>query len=509
MTTPKRIALMGFFLESNNFAPVSDEAAFRSLCYLAGSEILDDMALENPSLPIEINAFADNMNNAGIEWEPVPILVTGSEPGGPIDHAFFKTTVAEMERRLREAMPLDGVYCAAHGAMTSTEEHDPDGEVFEMIRRVVGADTPVLATLDLHTNISERMVETTDCLLAYLTNPHVDQAARAQEAANLMRDMFAGLKTEKAFIRLPICPPSVTLLTEDGPYGDLIDYGQQTKSSEIVNVSVTAGFVFSDTPKNGISVIVTSRGGVSPARKLALDIAKRGWADRERYKIKLTSLEETVEMVLANGQDTTRPAQIFADVADNPGGGGRGNTTWILRELVDAGAQGVYFGNFIDADLAEAAWTQGEGATFEAVFNAAGETEYSKKFKATVTVLKVSDGQCIGRRGIFRGRSISIGRSALLQVGGVKVVVASKRKQCADPIFFEMFGLNVAEARSVIVKSRGHFRAGFDETFAPDQVLEVDVKGLTSPVLSNFEFKGLPRPVYPLDAETTWSPPDW
>ena len=89
------------------------------------------------------------------------------------------------------------------------------------------------------------------------------------------------------------------------------------------------------------------------------------------------------------------------------------------------------------------------------------------------------------------------------------MLVTSLRKQCADPIFFEMMGLDIAEARSVVVKSRGHFRAGFDEYFTPEQVIEVNVPGLTSPILENFDFDGLPRPVFPLDKNATWDGPPW
>ena len=128
---------------------------------------------------------------------------------------------------------------------------------------------------------------------------------------------------------------------------------------------------------------------------------------------------------------------------------------------------------------------------------------------ATAAVEKLSAGACVGRRGIWAGRSISLGPSALLDIGGIKVVVASLRKQCADPVFFEMFGLDIAVARTVVVKSRGHFRAGFDEYFAPEQVYEVDAPGLTSPVLSRFTFKDLPRPVFPLDEDATWAGPPW
>ena len=151
---PKRIALLSMHLESNSFAPVCDEAAFRELCYLAGGEILADMENDNPGQPAEVPAFVAEMNRLGIPWEPVPILVTAAEPGGPVDHAFFSATLTEMERRLAGAMPVDGVYASLHGAMISTMSDDPDGELLAMIRRVVGADVPLIATLDLHANIS-------------------------------------------------------------------------------------------------------------------------------------------------------------------------------------------------------------------------------------------------------------------------------------------------------------------------------------------------------------------
>ena len=509
MSTVKRVALMGFMLESNGFAPVSDEVAFRSLCYMAGDEILDDIARSNASLPVEIPSFVDAMTRSSIAWEPVPIVVTAAEPGGPVDQGFFERTREDMKQRLQAAMPLDGVYIAEHGAMTGTKSHDPDGDLFEMVRQVVGPDVPVLATLDLHANISEKMVDNTDVLISYLTNPHVDQKESAGKACSLMIEMWDGMRPETAFIRLPLVAPSVTLLTADGPYADMINYGQQQITDEIANVSVVAGFVFGDTPMNGMAVVVTGRDQLASARALCADIANRGWQDRHRFQINLTSLDEATEMMLRNGREPSRPAQIFADVADNPGGGGRGNTTWILQSLIEHGADGVYFSNFIDPALAAKAHEAGEGASFEAIFNETSESRYSRKFNTPVTVVAVRDGKCVGRRGIWAGRALDLGPSALLQVGGVKVVVGSMRKQGADPVWLEMFGLDIRDARSVVVKSRGHFRAGYDEYFTPNRVFEVDVPGLTSPVLDNFEFKGLPRPVYPLDPETVWMGAPW
>ncbi len=122
-------------------------------------------------------------------------------------------------------------------------------------------------------------------------------------------------------------------------------------------------------------------------------------------------------------------------------------------------------------------------------------------------VLALSDGAIVGTRGIFAGRSLSLGPCAALQVEGLTVVVSSTRQQCADPVCLTMLGLDPAAARVVVVKSRGHFRAGFDQLFRPDQIIEVDAPGLTSPILENFKFRGLPRPVYPLDEDAQWSTP--
>jgi len=132
--------------------------------------------------------------------------------------------------------------------------------------------------------------------------------------------------------------------------------------------------------------------------------------------------------------------------------------------------------------------------------------KFTEGFSVPAKVLKTTDGKCIGRRGIWAGRALDLGPTAALQIGGVTVVCVSNRKQCADPVFFEMHGIDVAKARTVVVKSRGHFRGGFDQFFAPEQVIEVDTPGLTSPVLERLAFKGLPRPVFPLDAGAKWSP---
>ena len=403
--TPRapRIALAGISLESNAFAPISTEADFRARYYFEGQEILAQARRRHSAISSEMAAFVATLDATG-PWEPVPAVVTDCPPWGPVDHAFFAATVDTIAARLRNDAPLDAVYVANHGAMVSTETPDPDGEMLARIRAAAGPGAAIVATLDLHANISERMVEAADVVVGYQTNPHVDMRERGEEAAHTVRAMLAGMRPRGVLVRLPLTPPSVTLLTASGPYGELIDYGQRRKREHggaILNVSIFGGFVFGDTPKNGLAVVVTGREDEAPARALALEIAERAWSERARYTRRLASIEDAV--ALAQSNERPRTPVIFADAGDNPGGGGGGNTTWLLRALVEAGARGVLYGSFFDPELARAARDAGVGASIDAVFNSAGQTGFAKRFEVPAVVRAVHEGPIVGRRGDLRG----------------------------------------------------------------------------------------------------------
>lgn len=501
----KRIAILGFLLESNSFSPMTTEADYRKRCYLQGDEILDELKSAASRLPAEVSGFITQMNDISDDWEMVPIVVADAEPGGSIEQAFFDKTLGLMEGRLRAAGALDGVYIVSHGAMRATEDYDPDARLYKMVRDVIGPDTPLIATLDLHANVSADMAKYTDVLVAYLTNPHVDQRERAAESARIMAEMWNGMKPHQYFIKVPIAAPTVTLLTAEGPYADLINLGQTKLNADILNVSITAGFIYSDSPKCGMSVIVTSRNHPAPAEQLAREIATIAWNDRQRFKKELTPLSAATELAASLGRDASLLPHIMADVADNPGGGGSGNTTSVLRAFTEAGVEGAFIGLMVDPAVAAKAHDVGEGGSFSAPFNAEPRTEFDDPLTIEVVVEKLTNGSFVGRRGLMNGRGIKLGPCALLSCGGVKIGVASNRKQCADPVMIEQFGLDISELRTVVVKSRGHFRAGFDEFFPPERVIELDCPGLTSPVLSNFNWGELCRPVYPLDEEATWT----
>ncbi len=503
-----RIAVLGFAIECNRFAPVTTAEDFEHDADIRGNRIVSEArsgkSITLPDLP----GFFTEMDRTG-DWTPVPLRVALAQPGGPVEENFFKAYLAEIEASLKSVLPVDGIFVACHGAALAQGTDDPDGDLFELLRRVAGPDVPIAAVFDLHANVSRRMTDNLDVFVGYLENPHIDIYERGVEAAKHMRELLAGTRTAVEMVKIPLVPPQIALLTARGPYADLIKYGQTKVGGDILNVSVMAGFAYSDSPKNGLTAVVTARNGNrQAAADLSLDIAKRAWGMKERFKRAMMSLGDAVQLAVSVGRDRRRKPIILADVADNPGGGGRGNTTYLLRALKGGKAQGVIFGVFNDAALAAKAHELGEGAIFTASFNTQEHQEFSLPFDCEAKVIKLSDGKFVGRRGVLRNVSSDMGPSALLDLGGILVVVISIRCQCMDPRQFEIFDLDISQARVVVVKSRGHFRGGFDEFFKPEQIYEVDCPGLTSPVLANFTWTKLPRPVYPLDEETTWSPPE-
>jgi len=505
-TKTPRVAILGFHLEANRFCPPSVEADFQAQCWEAG-EVISELARQSSHLPGELAGFYARMDELGA-WTPVPLIVLAAPPGGPASTSVWATFMREVRARLCAALPVDAVYVCNHGASAAVGEDDTEAALMRMLRDIVGEAVPIVATHDLHCNVSAETVDALDALVAYRTNPHVDQRECAAEAAELIHEIWDGTRMVTAHIRLPLTPPSVTLLTASGPYADLVNLGKLLThprgQGTIANVAVCAGFVFTDLPKCGVTITVTARGDLHAARRTALQVARTGWADRHRYVANTISVEQAVALAR-----NARQPLLFADVADNPGGGGRGNTTWLLA-VFDRARIPAVLGVFVDPDLAAQATTLGVGAEFDAVFNRK-ESEYSRRYTARAKVLKLTDGQAVGRRGIIRGRKFSLGTTCLLELveSGMQVVVGSLRRQLADPVMLEMHGIDIAQARHVIAKSRGHYRAGFDEFFPNDRIHDVDSPGLTTPNLKQIVFQGLPRPVFPLDDDAVWHEPDW
>ncbi len=351
-----RIALLGFSIECNRFAPVTVERDFAGRTLFRGAALLAEARAAAPRMLAELPGFVADMDAAG-PWTPVPLTLAMTAPGGPVDHAFFQGLMEEWEAGL--AVPLDAVYCVLHGAALTTEDDDPEGTMLTMVRRVVGPRVKIVASYDLHGNISDADVTTIDGFVAYRTNPHMDMRRTGAESAQLLRRLLSGTPSHLARTRLPIVPPTVTMLTgpdaPNRPYGELIDLGQKRMheapyTGRILNVSMMGGFAFADTQYNGLTAVVTAT-DAEAAQALAQELAEAGWARRARFHPQLTSLEAATRLAVATA-DPGRPALAFADVADNPGGGGGGNTMFILEASRAAGVRDGLVGIIHDPALA-------------------------------------------------------------------------------------------------------------------------------------------------------------
>lgn len=505
LTRTLRVGMLGFFLESNRWSPVTTGAMFATGCDLAGPLLQAELGREVPRTLPDTAGFVADMNEQG-DWEPVALRIAAAQPGGPAEHAFFLAFLEDITQRLRAAMPLDAVFISSHGAALTTREDDPDGVLFERVRALVGPQVPVVAVLDLHTNVSQRMTDALSAFVGYRTNPHTDLRERGQEAAQLVHTLLARGPGVVERVTLPFVPPATAQLIEPGsPLAGLMARAQTHVAGDILNVSLCGGFALADCAKCGFSVVVTAaHGRRDAARALAYALAREVWDSRCAFVSRLTPLPDAVAAAVQAGVSGA-PRLILADVGDNPGGGGGGNTVYLLRALVEAGVQAVVLGVFTDPLLAEEAHRAGQGAHVHARFNRdRTDDPFARPFDAPAVVLALSDGAFVGRQGLVKGSERSMGLSALLQLGGVRVAVISERQQLLDPAQLDVLGVDLSQVQTLAVKSRGHFRAAF-AGFAPaDRILEIDCPGLTTPNLATLPWTRLPRPVYPIDTDASW-----
>src|SRR4051812_33223236 len=196
MTGP-RIALLGFSIECNRFAPAATEVDFAGRTLMRGEAMVTDARSASPHMLGELPGFIADMDAAG-PWQPVPILLAMAEPNGPVEQAFFDRMMAEWQIGLNGAGTLDGVYCVLHGAGLATNDHDPEGTLLTLARRIVGSDVPVVASYDLHANVSAANVELVNGYIGYRTNPHLDMRERGAESAQVLRRLLAGTTTHLA-----------------------------------------------------------------------------------------------------------------------------------------------------------------------------------------------------------------------------------------------------------------------------------------------------------------------
>lgn len=497
----RRIAFVGILLESNRFAPETKCEDFDNYLLARGEAVGRFIA----------ELGVGDVFDGCFEWESVPILLAAAESGGPLQHADYIEFRSEIERMLEAAGPVDGVFIYGHGAGLTTELDDLDGDYFAAVRSVVGPKVPIVAELDLHANLSDAMVNAADALVGYRTNPHVDQPARARDCARILSKLMNGAETAVAYERLPLVTAQIAQLTARGtPYGELLALADEAMAHPgVADITLLSGFSFSDSVWNGFAVCVTTWGDENLALDLCNELSAAVWRMRERFvpnPLSIGCAVETECAAVAGGRSSPR---IYADIADNPGGGGGANTVHLLRAFTEAGLDNVMAGVFCDPLLVCNAAQAGAGSVIAAVFNkGAAVRSISGSWSIEARVERIVDGSFRSKLGIQPGQDVRLGQCALLSLrgGAVRALVSSLRQQVLSPEYFEIAGLDVATANAVIVKSRGHFRAGFSSIADDADIYEVDGPGLTTADIASMEWKSLPRPVYPIDEDARWTP---
>lgn len=488
-----RLLLVHISHETNTFSRLkTDLAAFqRRMFHLGDASVIQAMR----GTRTEIAGFLDAAEAYG--WDVRLPISAAATPNGTVTEEAWEALTRPVLDALAE--PFDGILIAFHGAMVAEGADDAEGELLTRIRERIGPKVPIAITLDLHANVTETMCRHADIVIAYRTYPHIDQYERAQQAAALMKRTLDGeIRPQAVVVNRP------TLLGFDG--GKTTIEGVMTealrradafeKEPGILVVSVHAGFTRSNIRDAGPSVAVTHDGQPERARAIADALMDYCWENRANSSTQRTTVGEAVS--IARRPDASGKPLVLADYTDNPGGGGYGDATNLLRGLLAGGVRDVAVSSITDPEAVEACRKAGVGATVELGIGGKIDPEFGGPPLPVKGVVRyLGDGELTFDGPMSKGVRSNMGKVAVLEVGEMEIILASNRFQTIDRQHFLSVGIDPTKKNVLVVKSSQHFRA----TFAPmaRRVLTVDTGALTTPELSRFDFSKLRRPIWPLD----------
>ena len=480
--------------ETNTFSSVStghEEFASASLY------VDDGIPPEFRDTNTDIGGFLRVADAEG--WEVVPTVAANATPGGVVTHGAFSSYLDRILDGI-DAHDPDAVLLGLHGAMVTDRHRDGDGHVLESVRAAVGDDVPIMATLDLHANVSDRMIAHADGLFGYDTYPHVDIGATGETAARAMAATLDGtLEPAVVIERAPLCPPLPPLQTAAEPMQSLLATAADAESALVPDVSVLGGFAYADVPEAGFSVVgVADESVVDEAATACADIAAAAGDRRHEFDRAYTGVDDAVTEVAAWDATAEGGPLLLADVADNPGGGSAQDGTVILDALLDAGVEGAAVAAIYDPAAVDAAADAGVGE--RVTVDLGGHIEDNgDPITVEGDVRLLSDGTYRNRGPMSTGLEVSFGRTAVLAIDGIDVIVASHRQQPYDPEAFRSHGITPERKRVLVLKSTVHYRAAFEPIAGG--IREVSAPGLCSPDLPSFRYEHVRRPMYPLDPE--------
>jgi len=493
MELTMRIAVAEIAQETDSFSPLTaDLTDFESNGLYFGDEILERMPGVGP-----VGGFLEVAAEQLAPVDVLPIIRAWGSAGGTISPETLEFLTARLVAGLKQSLPLDGVFLSLHGAAASEKEDDVEGFLLQAVREVVGRGIPLVVALDHHANITQRMVDYASVLIGHETQPH-DPPATGRKAATVLFRMLRGeIHPTLAWRKIPMITPQDQFLTSEGPMKEWFNLARQMeRRGGVLDVSPYPMQPWLDVAEGGWSVVVHTDNAPEMAQALAVEIADKAWSLRERFwdSARVAPLEAVRLAVEAE-----RGLVILSDTGDSVYGGAPGDSTCILRALLDQRIACPAFVPMVDAEAVNGALAAGVGAQITMELGGKIDRIFSLPVQVTGKIAAVSNGFTVDLhdRGICDLR-----RTALLQVGSIFIALLDHRSFAINhPVLYTHLGLDMADTKMVVVKTASNFQFFYRWR---NGLIRVDSPGTTQSDLTAFQWKRLPRPIYPLDPLTDW-----
>lgn len=450
-----KIAVAGWQHETNTFSPIkADLNDFE----LAGSwpamAMGEELLAFDQTANIPISGF---LKEASKRHQLIPIIWSEATPSGKVTERAATVITDRFLSLLKQvAHDIDALYIDFHGAMVSEIEDDQEGALLLQIREIIGNDIPIVCSLDLHANVTQMMVEQSTLLVAYRTYPHIDMRETGKKTAILLDKIVnENLTLKKSYRQLPYLIPMTAQCTMEYPANKLYDFLSEIP---VFSTSICLGFPLSDTYATGPSVLA-----YDVLQQNADDAVEQLYnammAVEPDFALKAFEPEEGVALAQSLSLASTRPI-ILADTQDNSGCGGSADTTGILHALVAAKIPSACVVAMADENVAKKAHAAGEGAMIEATFSDRFN-QPANPITLQCSVARLGNGEFIGTGPFYKNCQFKLGKMALLDSNGIKIIVTSKKVQAADQAILTCLGVHPQQEKIIVVKSSVHFRADF------------------------------------------------
>jgi microcystin degradation protein MlrC len=495
-----RIAIGQLWQETNTFNPLpTTRRDFEDFGVFFGQEMVERMAQTN-----ELGGFIQSLN----QWPENPDIVglarLSAWPGGTATHDTFIWLRAVLVDTLTRALPVDGVLIALHGAMAADAAPDVTGAVLQALRQVIGPNVPLVATLDLHANVTAQMVAQADALVLYHTVPHVDVAETGQRGAHVLRRiMIERARPVSSFQKIPMVVPAQSANTQDPTsvsHGFRLRFQELETHPRILSAGLATVQPWLDIPNLGSAVLVVSDGDKPLAEASCGQVAADVWAKRRAYLSELVPVADAVREAFAIREGLV----VLSDSADATTSGAPGDSTWILRELLHYDWPRPVLVTLVAPEVVAEARQRGIGADWTVALGGVRDHRYSQSVTVRARVARLFEARFIMSGHLARNMPIDMGPAVVLSAGNIDIVVTARSGPHFAPQLFQAAGIDPFAAQVLVAKSPCGFRAAYADR--AKKILVVQAPGCAPADFWNYDFHNIPRPLWPWDALTAWTP---